>query len=64
MSTENVIKVKKRFSKNVVNSAGDVVSYVDKEWARKRGLWEVCNFSNIHPINSRFVEIMESIKRI
>jgi|TARA_B110000902_G_C14113340_1_gene515225 hypothetical protein len=58
------IKVTKQFSKVLTSSTGAVVSYVDREWARKKGLWDVLNFSNVYPINDKFVEILKPIERI
>ena len=58
------IKVTKEFSKVVKSSTGAVVSYVDREWARKKGLWDVLNFSNEYPLNPKFVEILKPIERV
>jgi len=62
--SKEIIKVKKEFSKIMKSSTGAVVSYVDREWARKKGLWEVLNFSNEYPLNTKFVEILKPIERI
>lgn len=58
------IKVGKEFSKVMKSKSGAVVSFVDREWARKKGLWEVLNFSNEYPLNAKFVEILKPIERI
>mgnify|MGYP006420537877 FL=1 len=64
MKTSNVIKVKTKLSKIVKNSNGEIINYVDNEWARKRGLWNLVNHSNRYPLNERFVEITKPIKRV
>ena len=64
MKTSNVIKVKKELSKIVKSSNGNTVSYVDNEWARKKGLWNLVNHSNRYPLNERFVEITKPIERV
>jgi len=61
---KEVIKVAKEFSKVMKSSTGAVVSFVDKEWARKKGMWEILNFSNPYPLNPNFVEILKPIERI
>lgn len=63
-ASREILKVTKEFSKVVKSSTGAVVSYVDREWARKKGLWDVLNFSNEYPLNSKFVEILKPIERI
>ena len=62
--SKEIIKVGKEFSKIMKSSTGAVVSFVDREWARKKGLWEVLNFSNEYPLNTKFVEILKPIERI
>ena len=61
---KDVIKVAKTLSKVINNGSGQIISYVDREWARKKGLWEFINFSNEYPLNTQFVEILKPIKRI
>jgi hypothetical protein len=55
--------VSKEFSKSITNSMGVVVSYVDRDWAKRKGLWELLNFASVYPINPKFVEIMRPIER-
>jgi len=62
--SKEVVKVGMEFSKLVKSSTGVVVAYVDREWARKKGLWDVLNFSNEYPINNKFVEILKPIERV
>ena len=62
--SKEIIKVGKEFSKVMKSKSGKVVSYVDREWARKKGLWDILNFSNEYPINNKFVEILKPIERI
>ena len=63
-SMAEAIKVGKEFSKELKSKSGTVVSYVDREWARKKGLWNILNFSNEYPINNKFVEILKPIERV
>jgi hypothetical protein len=58
-----LLRVSKEFSKSITNSMGVVVSYVDRDWAKRKGLWEFLNFSSVYPINPKFVEILRPIER-
>ena len=62
--SKEIIRVGKEFSKIVKNSTGDIVSFVDSEWAKRKGYWDVLNFSNRYPLNSKYVQILKPIERI
>jgi hypothetical protein len=62
--SKEIIRVGKEFSKIVKNSAGDIVSFVDSEWAKRKGYWDVLNFSNRYPLNAKYVQILKPIERI
>jgi hypothetical protein len=61
--TRELLKVNKEFSKSLTSKLGVVVNYIDREWAKQKGLWEFLNFSSVHPINPKFVEILVPIER-
>lgn len=56
----DVIRIGKEFSKVLKNSSGDVVNYVEVDWARLRGLWEKCDFNQRHPLNRNYVRILHN----
>ena len=61
---KEIIRVGKEFSKILKSSTGDIVSFVDSEWARQKGYWDVLNFSNRYPLNAKYVQILKEIERI
>ena len=62
--SKEIIRVGKEFSKILKSSTGDIVSFVDSEWARQKGYWDVLNFSNRYPLNAKYVQILKEIERI
>lgn len=60
---KNVVSVSKENSKQVKSTGGNVLNFVNKHWALRKGYLEMLNFKVTHPMNSEFVLINSEIKR-
>jgi|TARA_Y100000389_G_C17170090_1_gene368680 hypothetical protein len=56
--------IKKEFIKNVKNSKGEVLTFIEKTTGIKKGLSEGMKFSQTHPLNQNFCLITQSVSVI
>lgn len=59
----SVVRVSKENSKQVKSAGGNVLNFVNKHWALRKGYLQVLDFKVIHPLDSEFVLIKLEIKR-